>query len=423
MGGKPARRLPRAVFVLGLVSLFTDASSEMIYPLLPLYVSLVLGAGPAFLGVIEGAAEATASLLKLASGIWADRLARRKPLVVLGYGLSSIARPLVALATSPWHVLAVRVTDRIGKGLRTSPRDAVVADATIPANRGRAFGFHRAMDHAGAVIGPLVAMALLYAMGQGERSLRIVFACAAIPGLVAMAALVFGLVEPERTKQSSAVPLAPEPGTARTLGAPFRRYLVVLLLFTLGNSSDAFILLRASQEGVPAVQLPLIWVALHLVKSALSTWFGGLSDRIGRKWTIAAGWIVYAACYGLFAVVDGQLAIWCVFGLYGVYFALTEGAEKALCAELVPAESRGRAFGLFHATVGLGALPASVLFGAIWQAWSSTAAFATGAGVALVAAVLLSSWVRSPRPTGPHGSQGHSSSQSHPHSGAMHQPS
>ncbi|MBI2892629.1 MAG: MFS transporter [Deltaproteobacteria bacterium] len=365
----------------------------MIYPLLPAYIATVLGAGPAFLGAIEGAAEATASLLKLVSGIWADRLAHRKPLVVLGYALSAIARPLVAIATSPWHVLAVRITDRVGKGLRTSPRDAVVADVTTPQTRGRAFGFHRAMDHTGAVIGPLVAIALLHVLGPGERSLRIVFACAAVPGVLAMLALVFGLVEPKRAERAEPRPHE----TAAPLGPQFRKYLAVLLVFTLGNSSDAFLLLRASEEGVPAIQLPLIWVALHVVKSALSTWFGGLSDRLGRKRTIAAGWTVYAACYGLFAVAGGQLAIWGVFGLYGVYFALTEGAEKALCAELVPAESRGRAFGLFHATVGLGALPASIVFGAIWQRWSSAAAFGTGAVLALVAAVLLATLVRGQR--------------------------
>lgn len=384
-------RIPRAVWVLGLTSLLTDASSEMIYPLLPLYLSAVLGAGPAFLGLIEGAAETTASLLKLVSGVWADRLRRRKPLVVLGYALSSVVRPLVAIAASPLHVLAIRVVDRIGKGVRSSPRDAVIADETPAHARGRAYGVHRAMDHAGAVVGPLLATGLLFVLGQGPGSMRIVFGLAAVPAAIAMATLVFGLRETVRP--STVAPPGARGAPAVRLPGAFWRLLVIMLVFTLGNSSDAFLLLRASDVGVPTAQLPLIWVALHVVKSALSGPFGALSDRLGRHGVIVAGWIVYAISYALFAWMSSPLACWAVFALYGVYFALTEGAAKALVADHVPAEARGRAFGLYHAAVGIAALPASVLFGWIWQTWSAPAALVTGAAFALVAAVGLATLV------------------------------
>jgi MFS family permease len=377
-------RLPRTVWVLGLTSLFTDMSSEMIVPLLPLYLATVLGAGPAFLGAIEGAAETTASLLKLVSGLWSDRLLRRKPLVVFGYTLSSLARPVVALATSPWHVLAIRVADRVGKGLRTSPRDAVVADVTAPEVRGRAYGFHRSMDHAGAVVGPLLAMAIMAFVGGRGRGLRIVFGAAAVPAVLAVAVLVFGLVEPQRKEQEARAPAA-----RVALGGRFWRYLATVLLFTLGNSSDAFLLLRASQVGIRTIHIPLLWVALHVVKSSLSTPCGILSDKMGRRRTIAVGWLLYAVSYALFAAVDSARGLLLVFGLYGVYFALTEGAEKALVAALVPDEARGRAFGYFHATVGIGALPASLLFGVLWQHWGAAVAFGTGAALALAACLGL----------------------------------
>lgn len=388
-------RLPRAVWILGITSLLTDASSEMIYPLLPLYLSAVLGAGPAFLGAIEGAAETTASLLKLVSGVWADRVRRRKPLVVIGYGLSSLVRPLVAIAASPFHVLAIRITDRIGKGLRSSPRDAVIADVAPGDARGRAFGFHRAMDHAGAVIGPLLATGLLFFLGEGPHALRIVFALAAVPALAAMVALIAGLREPER-ERAALGGASGRVGARASMPLPgaFWRLLVVVLVFTLGNSSDAFLLLRASDVGVPAAQLPILWVVHHLVKSALSSPFGALSDRIGRQKVIVAGWLVYSVSYALFAWTHGALACWAVFCLYGVHFALVEGAAKALVADLVPPESRGRAFGLYHAVVGLGALPASVIFGGIWQAWGADYALLFGAVLALVAAVLLATIVR-----------------------------
>ena len=379
----PGTRLPSTVVALGTVSLFTDLSSEMIYPLLPLFLT-GLGAGPTFVGLVEGLAESTAALLKLVSGAWSDRVARRKPLVVWGYGIASLARPLVALATAPWHVLAVRFADRVGKGIRTSPRDALLADAAPPSIRGRAYGFHRAMDHFGAVLGPLAAFLIL---GTGA-SHRAVFAWAAIPAALAMIMLAVAVREPART------PAAPVPSRRpldlRPPAVPaFRRYLGVVALFTLGNSSDAFLLLRASALGVPDVQLPLLWAAFHVVKSLLSTPFGSLSDRVGRHRVIVSGFLLYALVYAGFAGATNAAQVWGLFLVYAVFFALTEGAEKALVADLVPADVRGRAFGSFHFVVGLLALPASLLFGWLWKTAGPALPFLVGASFSLAAAVLL----------------------------------
>jgi MFS family permease len=376
-------RLPREVKALGVVSLLTDASSEMIYPLLPAFLTSVLRAGPAFVGLVEGAAETVAAVAKVVSGRWSDHMGRRKPLAVAGYALSSVARPLVAVAQAPWHVLVVRVSDRIGKGIRGAPRDALIAEVTAPADRARAFGFHRAMDHAGAVVGPLLASALL-AWGLG---LRTVFALAAIPAALSVLALVFGV----REEPVARTPTGPGGDALPTGPLPpeLRRYLVVVALFTLGNSTDAFLLLRAQEAGVPLAGIPLLWAFHHVVKSAASTPGGALADRIGRRRAIAAGWAVYAACYAGFAVASGPVAIVVLFAVYGLFFALTEGAERALLAELAPAAARGRAFGLFHAVSGIVLLPASLLTGFLWQSLGAAPALLTGAGLAAAAAAAL----------------------------------
>jgi MFS family permease len=375
-------RLPREVKALGVVSLLTDASSEMIYPLLPTFLTTVLRAGPAFVGLVEGAAETVAAALKVVSGRWSDRMGRRKPLAVAGYSLSSLARPLVAVAQAPWHVLAVRVADRVGKGIRGAPRDALIAQVTAPADRARAFGFHRAMDHAGAVVGPLLASALL-AWGF---TLRTVFALAAVPAVLSVLALVFGVREEPvaraRADVADAAPVGPLPPA-------LRRYLAVVALFTLGNSTDAFLLLRAQEEGVALAGIPLLWAFHHVVKSAASTPGGALADRIGRRRAIAAGWAVYAAAYAGFAVARGPVAMVVLFAVYGLFFALTEGAERALLAELAPHAARGRAFGLFHAVSGIVLLPASLLTGFLWQTFGAPTALLTGAGLAAAACAAL----------------------------------
>lgn len=368
------------ILALGLVSLLTDISSEMIYPLLPLFVTSVLAAGPAFLGMLEGAAESTAALLKLASGIASDGLPRRKPLVLFGYTLSACARPLIAAATSPLAVLLIRLADRLGKGVRTSPRDALIADSVDPSLRGRAYGFHRSMDHAGALIGPLLATLLLATM---VRDLRTLFWLAAIPGIAAVLVIVFFVKEPARRDTA---------GSAIRLVTPrgdLRKFLLILLLFTLGNSSDAFLLLRAGTLGVTPAKIPLLWAFFHLSKMLTATPFGALSDRLGRRKLIIAGWLVYALAYLGFAVATTEWQIWALFAFYGLFYGLTEGVEKALLADLAPATERGSAFGWYNCAIGAGALPASLVFGFVWQQISPQAAFGMGAGLALVSAVLL----------------------------------
>jgi len=372
------------VIVLGLVSFLTDVSSEMIYPLLPLFVATLPGGSAAFLGVIEGLAETTASLLKLVSGSYSDRVRSRKGLVLAGYGVSSLARPLIALAASPLGVLLVRVADRVGKGVRTSPRDALIADSTPPDQRGKAFGFHRSMDHAGAVVGPLLATAALYLLAN---DLRKVFWLAGIPGILAVVLIIFKLREiPRQTVTLSPVKkLLP----ASLPHGPIRGYLVILLLFTLGNSSDVFLLLKAGQSGMSASKVALLWTAFHVVKMLATMPFGALSDRIGRKKVIICGWIVYALSYAGFALASSQLQIWCVFLFYGIFYGLTEGVEKAFVADLAPEEQRGTVFGWFNLAIGVGSLPASIIFGAIWTWGSPAAAFCFGASLAAVAALLL----------------------------------
>lgn len=385
--GAGMARIPRNVWALGTVSFLTDFSTEMIYPLLPLFLTRTLGASVAFVGLLEGIAESTASLLKLFSGWLADRVGRRKVLVVIGYGLSGIAKPLVALATAPWHVLLVRFSDRVGKGIRTAPRDALLADSVGPNDWGRAFGLQRTMDHAGAILGPLAGAALLAALGGAFRP---VFALAAVPALLSVLVLLVLVREVPAAARSQQAPprLSLAPFDAR-----FRRYVAILFLFTLGNSSDAFLLLRAHQAGVPAAQVPLAWVALHVVKMAASLPAGILSDCIGRRALILSGWIIYAGVYLGLAVVASPWQVWVLFLIYGLYFGLTESAEKAFVADLVPAALRGTAYGVFNFAVGVGALPASLLMGLLWQRFGSAVAFAVGALLALVAALLFSALV------------------------------
>jgi MFS family permease len=377
------------VLVLGLVSLLTDISSEMIYPLLPLFLTVTLGAGPAFLGLLEGAAETTAALLKLAAGLASDRLPRRKPLVLAGYTLSSLARPLIALATAPGAVLAIRLADRVGKGIRTAPRDALIADSVPADRRGAAFGFHRAMDHTGALIGPLVATMLL---ARFTSDLRVVFWAAAVPGVLAVLIIVTSVREVARRQTSDGRFLGDIP-TGR-----LRNYLLIIFLFTLGNSSDAFLLLRAGSLGVPAGRLPLLWAFFHVSKMLTAVPFGALSDRVGRRRVIIAGWLVYAGAYLGFARATSEWQIWLLFAVYGLFYGLTEGVEKAFLADMVEPARRGSAFGWYNCAVGIGALPASLLFGLIWQQLSPRAAFITGAGLACIAALLLAGLTGERRP-------------------------
>jgi MFS family permease len=379
------------VGALAVISLLNDAASEMIYPLLPVFLTTVLGAGPTALGLIEGVAESTASLMKVAGGYVSDRSRRRKPLVAWGYGIAAFVRPSVALATAPWHVLAVRFSDRIGKGLRTAPRDALLVESVAPENRGAAFGLHRGADHFGAILGPLIASGLLLAM---PGRLRVVFALALVPGVLSLLVLWGGVRE-----SRALVDVAPERASppASPLGADFSRYLAVVLLFTLGNASDAFLLLRAAQLGVAPAAIPLLWVVLHVSKAAWSVPGGMAADRFGARPVIAAGWLFYALVYAGFAAADSAWQVWLLFAAYGLFFGLTEAPEKSLVARLAPEDARGRAFGWFHGTVGIAALPASLLFGWISERWSAPAALLTSASLALLAAALLPLVVRKDR--------------------------
>jgi MFS family permease len=377
-------RVHSTVLLLSLTSFFNDFSSEMIYPLLPVFLSTVLGAGAVALGTIEGFAEAVASILKLVSGVWADRLPRRKPLVVTGYTISSLLRPLIGIAPVWPVVLAFRIGDRVGKGIRTSPRDALIADVTDESMRGTAFGVQRAMDHAGAVAGPLVAAGLI-ALGLGLRS---IFLFAFIPAAFVIGILVFAVKEPAiHRKTGKQLRLIAD---WKELGSPFHRLLLAIVFFTLGNSADAFLLLRLSYAGVSPGWVAGLWALHHLVKVGATTVGGWLSDRVGRRPLVIGGWFYYALIYLAFAFAPSTGWMIAVFILYGVYYGLTEPTEKAWVADIVPQKLRGSAYGWYNGAVGIGALPASLIFGVIWTAFSPEAAFITGAALALVASLILS---------------------------------
>ena len=365
------------MIVLGVVSLLADVSSDMVVPLLPAFI-VALGGGAIWIGVIEGAAEGTAALLKYLSGRWADRVRRLLPLAVAGYAIAAIVRPLLALTATPWQVLAIRSADRVGKGVRTSPRDKLLAASAPREQFAEAYSFHRGMDHAGAALGPLVAAGLL--LIWPER-VRLVFLLAAVPGAVAVLAL-FAVRETTR-ERPPAVAHAPARGRVPV------RLLVAIALFTLGNSTDALLLLRAGTLGVATAQLALLWSLLHLVRAVLSWPLGRAADRLGRTRTLVAGWLWYAACYAGFAFARSPGQMWALFAAYGVVAALTEGAERALVADAVSPEVRGRALGLYNLVTGVGLLAASILAGEIWEHFSAAAALLAGAALAVGASATL----------------------------------
>ncbi|MDO9580593.1 MAG: MFS transporter [Bacteroidales bacterium] len=436
------RRIPKAVIMLGIVSLFTDAASEMIYPLIPVYIA-ALGSGAIILGVIEGVAETTASMLKLLSGILSDKIGKRKLLVLIGYSISSLVRPLTGIVTSAWEIIIIRMIDRVGKGIRTAPRDALIASSVDESIRGKSYGFHRAMDHTGAIIGPVLAIITLLILFLGFEmkdtllALRWTFFLAIIPGMLAVLTIVLFVKES-----------APKAGNGKLFGFSlknfdknFRNYLLIMILFTIGNSSDAFLLFRVQEAihnsgsvvdivsrisplhdmvsnfGDEAVQsrvinilfLPLIWAFFHLIKVIFSTPLGTLSDRIGRKIVINIGWAIYAFVYISFALIvflssDLQvIATFILFGIYALFYAFTEGAEKAFVADLVSDEKRGTAFGLFNFSIGLGALPASIIFGFLYSffdvklpGFGGTIAFGFGGTIAIISMILLAIKVKEP---------------------------
>ncbi len=368
---------------LGWVSLFNDISSEMIYPLLPLFLNQVLGAGVIFIGLIEGIAESVSSFLKLFSGWVSDRFQRRKGLILFGYFLASITRPFIGVATSAYHVLFLRFFDRMGKGVRSSPRDALLSQSCSVEERGKVFGFQRAMDHTGAMTGPLVASLLMMVF---TKDLRVIFLLAFIPAMLCLLILYQGVTDIKIDRVSPSSP--PLKLQWKFQDRKFKYFLLIITLFTLGNSSDAFLLLRAKDLGIDFVSVPILWFLFHLSKTIFSVPGGILSDRIGRRKVMILAWAVYGLSYLGFAYASKPYHIWLLFLLYGLFYGLSEGTEKAWVADLVEESKRGIAYGAYHFSIGMTALPASLLMGFIWKAIGVKWAFSFGAGMALIAALL-----------------------------------
>ncbi len=376
-------RLKPQVRLLAFASLLNDSASEMIYPLLPVFLTSVLGATPVTIGVIEGAADGLASILKLIAGSISDRLPQRKPFVVAGYALAAASRALIAVAGRWPSVLTARLIDRTGKGIRSAPRDAIIANVTPASERGHAFGFQRALDHTGAVAGPLLALFFLNLLHVPMRTL---FMIAVIPGAIGVVMLVLFLKEEPRHSGPSH-----DPSLKGAVPLPSRFWLAIaaVALFSLANSSDAFLILQAHASGVSTAMLPALWAAHHVIKSLFSTKAGALSDRIDRRLLLVAGWCAYAVIYAIFPFARSLWFFVVLFVLYAIPFTLSEGAERAWISDMVPAEGRGKSFGIYYLANGLCVLAGTILFGAIYQHIAPRAAFWTGAGLALVAAAAV----------------------------------
>lgn len=386
------KTLPVNVFALSFVAFLNDASSEIIYPLLPAFLALSLGATPFAIGMIEGFAESVASILKLFSGYLSDKFDRRKLPVFLGYSLAAIMRPLLAFVTTWQQVLVVRMADRVGKGIRGAPRDALLAGSVPVENRGLAFGFNRAADHLGAVVGPVFAFFLLsYLAADPQNPTAIeyqkVFLFASIPVVLGLFVIIFLVHEEPRPEvNGDSMPIK---FSLSQFDGNLKRLLFIVALFTLSNSTDAFLLLRAEQSGVSPAMLPLLWMTLHFSKVISSLIGGDLSDRFGRRSLIITGWIIYAAVYVGFAFIDSAWHAWALFIVYGTYFGLTEGVEKAFVADMVEPEKRGTAYGFYNLAFGITVFPASLLFGLVWYELGAPTAFIASSVVSVMAAVML----------------------------------
>ncbi len=392
---------------MGVVSFLNDLSSDMIFPFIPIFLTSVLGASYAFVGLVEGIADATSSILKIASGWLSDKLAKRKRLVVIGYSLSALAKPFLAAAAVPWHVLGVRFMDRVGKGMRDAPRDALISFSTERAILGRAFGFHRAMDTLGAALGPLVAFAVLPFINQNYRTL---FLLSFIASFFAVLILIFFVRELRPGVGETAGAAAPKerplvvdvrviesrrhgtpnkPSGLKLLGWPFFLFLGVATLASLGKASEAFLILKASEVGVALALLPILYFVFNVTFALLSAPLGMVADRVGKRNTFMAGLLVFSAVYFGLAFGATSSTIWFLFAFYGLYAALTEGVGRAIVAGLVRPEVRATAFGIYNASTGLALLPSSVIFGYLSQRFGSPIAFSYGAGLALAAVVVF----------------------------------
>ena len=392
----PSRRLHPNIWFLTIGSFLTDVSSEMLTNLIPLFLYNVLGVQTSIIGLIDGVAETTASLIKIYSGALSDRLGKRKILTVIGYALSTISKPFLYFATTWEWILGVRFSDRVGKGIRTAPRDALLADSVKSDQRGLAFGLHRAGDTAGAFVGLGIAALIIWLSQSGSTQLtrhtfQIVVLGSIIPAILAVLILALGVKEVAAARKDK----ASLPSLSwKAFDKRFRYFLVVVILFTLGNSSDSFIILRGQNRGLSVLQIMGMLMTFNAIYSILAGPLGSLSDRVGRRSLMLVGWTVYGLVYLGFALSSTGAQVWMLFGVYGIYYALTEGVAKALVADIVPQDQRGTAYGLFNAAIGLTALPASLIAGILWQTISPAAPFYFGAAMALLAGLLLKTWVK-----------------------------
>lgn len=383
MSDKKLFGLNKNVTTAGFVSFFMDVSSEMIYPLVPLFLATVMGVNKSVIGLIEGIAEATASLLKVFSGYFSDKIGNRKWLMVLGYGISALSRPIIALSTVWQHVLIFRFTDRVGKGIRTSPRDAIIAESTDRATLGKAFGFHRSMDTMGAVIGPAIAFGLLMLFTD---NFRLVFWLSMIPGAIAVLLIIFFITEKKRqvisNEQSKRL-------TFRHFDWRYKGFVVISTIFAFGNSSDVFLILRAQQSGVSIAMIPLLYLTFTIVYTIIAMPAGILADRFGRKKVILTGFILFAIVYAGFATIASSTTAWILFALYGLFMGITEGVNKAFLSTIIPSEFKATAFGIYNMSIGIALLPASVIAGLLWDRVSPSAPFYFGSCTAILCSVLF----------------------------------
>jgi len=392
--------LPKNVFTLGWVSFFMDVSSEMIYPLLPLFLTNILGANKAMVGLIEGIAESTASLLKVVSGYLSDKFKKRKPLILYGYGLSTLTRPIVAIATGWAGVLVYRFIDRIGKGIRTAPRDAIIAESTEEGNLGKAFGFHRAMDTCGAIVGPAIAIAVLYLYGHSypseplpaeavkgaEKAFRTLFWLSMIPGLAAVALIILFVKEKAHPASSE------HPKSLfrhSMLNSDFRKFLIVVGVFTLGNSSNAFLILKMQDAGAGMLNITVLYLLFNAVYSAASLPAGMAADRFGKKRMILGSYILFALIYSGLAFSKTQTSVWALLIAYGIFMGISEGIQRAFVATLLSNNSIGTGYGIYHTLTGLITLPASLIAGLLWDRIGPQATFLFGAVTGTIAAALF----------------------------------